>query len=131
MKLEARITRSIKRRAGVVVLRSDVAPLGSPAQVGRVLAKMVNDGRLLRVSRGVYCKTRINKWTGELAPAAPFEVIAAQTFRRLHIEVWPSRLARDYNAGLTTQLPVSGVVSTGKRRIRRKIQVGRKSVTYE
>lgn len=73
MKPEVRITRSIKRREGVVVLRSDVAPLGSTAQVGRVLAKMANDGCLLRVSRGVYCKTRITKWTGQLAPAAPFE----------------------------------------------------------
>jgi len=69
---------------------------------------------------------RINKWTGQLEPAAPFEVIAAETFRRLHVEVLLGALARDYNAGLTTQLPVSGVVSTRMRRIRREIPVGRK-----
>lgn len=131
MTLEDRIVLSIKQRKGVVVLRSDVAPLGSPAQVGRVLAKLVANGALVRVSKGVYAKTRINRFTGKLSPAAPFETIAAETFQRLGIKVVPGRLAREYNAGATTQIPMDGAVSTGTRRIRRKIQVGSKTVKYE
>ncbi|ASV96818.1 DUF6088 family protein [Paraburkholderia aromaticivorans] len=131
MTIEDRIVRSIRRRRGVAILRSEVARLGSTAQVGRVLAKMVSDGRLVRVSKGVFAKTRINKFTGKLAPAAPFDVIAAQTFRKLRIEVWPGRLAREYNAGRTTQIPMAPLVSTGKRRIHRKIQVGSKTIKYE
>lgn len=131
MTIEDRVARSIRRRHGFVILRSEVALLGSTAQVGRVLAKMVGDGRLVRVSKGVYCKTRVNKWTGKLAPAAPFEVIAAETFRKLRIEVSPGRLAREFNSGKTTQIPVDGAVCTGRRRIRRKIQVGSRIVNYE
>ncbi|WP_233799803.1 DUF6088 family protein [Paraburkholderia sp. HP33-1] len=131
MKLEDRIARSIKRRKGIVILRSDVAPLGSTTQVGRVLAKLVRDGKLVRVSKGVFAKTRANRFTGKLAPAAPFEVIAAETFRKLRIEVQPGRLAREYNTGKTTQIPMDGAVSTGRRRIRRKIQVGSRVVKYE
>lgn len=131
MKLECRIVLSIKRRKSVVILRSEVAPLGSTAQVGRVLAKLVANGSLVRVSKGVYAKTRLNKFTGRLSPAAPFEAIAAETFRRLGIAVAPGRLAREYNAGTTTQIPMDGVVSTGRRRIRRKIQVGSKAIKYE
>ncbi|MDD1790148.1 DUF6088 family protein [Burkholderia gladioli] len=131
MRIEDKIVRSIRRRRGVVVLRSEVAPLGSTAQVSRVLAKLVGDGRLVRVSKGVYAKTRINKFTGKLAPAATFESIAAETFRKLHIDVSHGRLAREYNAGTTTQIPMDGVVSTGARRINRKIKVGNRTIKYE
>ncbi|MDR5813835.1 DUF6088 family protein [Caballeronia sp. LZ033] len=131
MPLTERVESAIEKRGGVVILRSDVAHLGSATQVTRVLAKLVADGRLVRVSIGVYAKTRINKFTGKLAPAAPFETIAAETFRRLGIAITPGRLARDYNAGKTTQVPVDGAVDTGKRRITRKIQVGSKVVKYE
>ena len=130
-KIEDQLVLFIERGAGVVILRSEVAPLGSAAQVGRVLAKMVSDGRLVRVSKGVYAKTRVNKFTGRPAPAAPFESIAAEAFRKLGIDVQPGRLAREYNEGSTTQVPMTPLVSTGKRRIRRKIQVGSKTVKYE
>ncbi|MDN7407978.1 DUF6088 family protein [Burkholderia vietnamiensis] len=131
MTLYDRATNAIAQHKGVVVLRSDLAALGSTAQLSRVLAKFVAEGRLVRVSLGVYAKTRINRFTGKLAPAAPFETIAAETFRRLGIAVMPGRLAREYNAGRTTQIPMDGTVSTGTRRIRRKIQVGSKCVKYE
>ncbi|MCI0994608.1 S-adenosylhomocysteine hydrolase, partial [Pseudomonas corrugata] len=38
MKLEDRMIRSIKQRAGLVVLRADFSKMGSDSQVGRVLA---------------------------------------------------------------------------------------------
>jgi hypothetical protein len=128
MKLEGRIVRSISQRKGPVILRSEVAPLGSPAQVGRVLLKLVSDGKLVRVSKGVFAKTEINKFTGTPTPAATFEVIAAETLRKLGIEITPGWLAREYNNGRSTQIPMDSIVNTGKRRIRRKIQVGRRTV---
>ena len=129
--IEDRIVRAIRQRKGTVVLRSEVAPLGSTTQVGRILAKLVANGALVRVSKGVYAKTHVNKFTGRLSPAAPFETIAAETFRRLGIAVAPGRLAREYNEGSTTQIPMDGVVSTGARRITRRIRVGSKTVKYE
>lgn len=131
VRIEGKIARSIRRGKGVVVLRSEVASLGSKAQVGRVLAKLVSSGALVRVSKGVYAKTRANKFTGKLAPVATFESIAAETFRKLGIEVSHGRAASDYNAGRTTQIPMLAVVSTGRRRICRKIQVGSRVVVYE
>jgi hypothetical protein len=83
------------------------------------------------VGHGIYAKTRKNRFTGELTPAAPFETIAAQAFRRLGIDVGHGRLAREYNEGKSTQVPVQPVVTTGKRRISRKIRVGSKIVLYE
>ncbi|SEB91937.1 hypothetical protein SAMN02787142_0563 [Burkholderia sp. WP9] len=131
MRIEDKIVRSIRRRKGVVVLRSELERIGSKAQVGRVLAKLVSEGKLVRVSKGVYAKTRVNKFTGKLAPAGTFESIAAETFRKLGIDIKPGRAARDYNEGKTTQIPMDSVVCTGKRRIKRRVQVGTRVVTYE
>jgi hypothetical protein len=96
-----------------------------------VLSKLVSDGKLVRVSKGVFAKTQINKFTGTPTPAATFEVIAAETFRKLGVEITPGWLAREYNNGRSTQIPMDSIVNTGKRRIRRKIQVGRRTVKYE
>lgn len=131
MKLEGRVIRSIARKKSIVVQRSELSDLGSPAQLSRVLAALVRTGRLVRVSRGMYVKTRINRFTEALAPVATFETIAAEVFRKLKIDVAPGELTRDYNANRTTQLPMLAVVNTGGRRIKRKIQIGSRSVTYE
>jgi hypothetical protein len=131
MKLKSRVTRSIAARKSVVVLRSELRDRGSPAYLSRILARLVNDGKLVRVSRGIYAKTRLNKCTGRLAPAATFESIAAEAFRKLRIDIAPGTLTSEYNAGKTSQLPMLAVVNTGRRRITRRIRVGNRTVTYE
>jgi hypothetical protein len=131
MKLQERVTRSIAARKSVVVLRSELAGLGSPAHLSRVLGRLVSDGKLMRVSRGIFAKTRHNKFTGGLAPAGTFEAIAAEVFRKLRIDIAPGQLARDYNSGKTTQVPMLAVVDTGRRRISRKIEMGSRTLTYE
>jgi predicted transcriptional regulator of viral defense system len=93
MKLEARVARSIAKRKSIVVQRSELASFGSPAQLSRVLSALVRTGSLVRVSRGMYAKTRVNRFTGQLAPAATFEAIAAEIFRKLKIDVNHGKLA--------------------------------------
>ncbi|WP_238212508.1 DUF6088 family protein [Caballeronia novacaledonica] len=131
LSVEQRILRSIRQRHGVVILRSDFSRFGSASQVGRALAKLVAASVLIRVGHGLYAKTRVNRFTGRLTPAAPFESIAAEAFRRLGIVVGPGKLAREYNSGRSTQIPMQPIVSTGKRRINRRIEVGSKRVAYE
>ncbi|WP_225936189.1 DUF6088 family protein [Caballeronia sp. NK8] len=129
--VEQRVLRSLRRRSDVVVLRSDLMKLGGKSQLTRVLAKLVTSRTLIRVGHGIYCKTRQNRFTGRLAPAAPFETIAAEAFRRLGVAVSPGMLALEYNSGRSTQVPIQPIVSTGKRRISRRIEVGSKRVIYE
>lgn len=131
LSVEQRILRSIRQRHGVVILRSDFSRFGTTSQVSRALAKLVSASVLVRVGHGLYAKTRVNRFTGRLAPAAPFESIAAEAFRRLRIVVGPGELAREYNTGQSTQIPMQPIVSTGKRRISRRIEVGSKRVIYE
>lgn len=131
MKLEDRMSRSITQRAGVVVLRSDFAGMASDSQIGRVLARFVTEGKLIRVSKGAFAKTRINKFTGKPTPAGTLEMIAAEMFRKLKIAVEPSMLVAEYNSGQSTQIPMGTTVNTGRRRISRKVTVGGNTVTYE
>lgn len=131
MKLEDRMIRSIRQREGVVVLRSDFAKMGSDSQVGRMLARFVEDGVLIRVSKGAFAKTRINKFTGKPTVAGTLEMIAAELFRKLNIAVEPSALVAEYNSGRSTQIPMVATVNTGRRRISRKVTVGNSTLAYE
>ena len=131
MLLEDRIRRSIAQRAGVVVLSTDFAHMASASQVGRVLARLVESGVLVRVSKGAYAKARPNRFTGQPSAAGTLESIAAELFSKLNIEVQPSQQVQAYNAGQTTQVPMRTTVSTGRRRITRKVSVGQRTLTYE
>ncbi|KXV15623.1 S-adenosylhomocysteine hydrolase [Caballeronia megalochromosomata] len=129
--VEQRVLRSIRRRPGAVVLRSDLRRLGGKSQLTRVLAKLVTSRKLIRVGHGIYCKTRKNRFTGRLAPAATFEAIVSEVFERLEIDIGPGKLFREYNAGKSTQIPMQTTITTGARRIRRRLQIGTRTVAYE
>lgn len=131
MKLEDRMSRSIKQRASLVVLRSEFSNMGSDSQVGRVLARFVANGLLVRVSKGAFAKARINQYTGKPTPAGTLEMIAAELFKKLNISIAPSTLVAEYNSGKSTQIPMGTVVSTGGRRISRKVTVGNNTLVYE
>ncbi|MGX1181561.1 hypothetical protein AB7M31_004629 [Pseudomonas sp. IAP-CY TE4608] len=131
MKLEDRMSRSIKQRTSIVVLRSDFSKMGSDSQVGRVLARFVESGVLVRVSKGAFAKARINQYTGKPTPAGTLEMIAAELFSKLKISIAPSTLVAEYNSGKSTQIPMGTVVNTGRRRISRKVIVGSNAVVYE
>ena len=131
MTLEHRVRRSIAMRSGVVVLRSELAPLGSAAQIGRVLARLIKSGKLVRVSKGAFAKTRINKFTGLPTPAGSLEQISSELFKKLGIETHPCALVAEYNSGVSTQIPATTTVNTGRRRISRKITVGPRTLSYE
>ncbi|SAL43327.1 hypothetical protein AWB64_04595 [Caballeronia sordidicola] len=92
---------------------------------------LLKDAALVRVGHGIYAKTRWNRFAKGPMPAGTFEQIAAEACRKLGIQIEHGQLARDYNAGLTTQILMVPIVSTGSRRITRTIQVGTKRLLYE
>ncbi len=131
MRLKERMLRSIKLRTGNVILRTDVAKLGSPSQVSEALKALQGKGVLVRIGTGVYAKTRKSSVTGATIPAGSLETLATETLRKLGVSVSAGSAAAAYNAGRTTQLPGTFVANTGRRRISRKIAVGGRSVIYE
>jgi len=131
MKLEERLLRSVGKRAGNIILRADIASLGSPSQVSAALKALQQRGVLVRIGTGVYAKTRVSSVTGAVIPAGSLETLAQEALTRLGVSVSPGAAAGEYNAGRSAQLPGKLVVNTGSRRIQRNITVGGRRLLYE
>lgn len=131
MNVSDRIRRSIANRGDAVFVRSEFERFGSPAQVGRALSLLTEDGTLIRLGQGVYAKTKRSVLSGKPIPANPLEVLAPQALTKLGIKTGPGRLAQAYNEGRSTQLPAGIVLNTGRRRIVRKLSFNGQQVQYE
>lgn len=131
MKLNEKMLRTVEQHQGNIILRSDVAHLGSASHVSAVLRRLQADGILVQIGLGVYAKTRTSTITGATVPAGSLETLADEVLKRLGIGVTAGRAAREYNAGKTTQMPGEVVAHTGQRRISRKIIVGGRVLRYE
>jgi len=131
MKLEERLLRSIRKRNSDVILRAELAGMGSASQLSEALKALQEKGVLVRIGTGVYARTRRSSVTGAVIPAGSLETLATQALRKLGVDVQAGRAAAEYNSGRTTQLPGAFVANTGGRRISRKITVGGRSVIYE
>ena len=131
MKLQERMLRAIKQRAGSVILRRELAGLGSASQVTEALKALQARGVIVRIGTGVYAKTRRRSVTGKIIPAGNLENLGLEALRKLGVSVAPGKAAAAYNAGTTTQIPGAFVVNTGCRRISRKISVGGRALKYE
>ena len=118
--LETRLLNRIERKRGDVFLRADFEDLGGYDQVGRVLRKIVREGRLVRVGQGLYARAVAAPSDGRPIPTKGFRAMATEALSRLGVETAPTRLEQAYNAGRTTQVPSGRVVGVRKR-VRRKI----------
>lgn len=131
MKLEERMRRSISRRPGNVILRTELSGMGSATQVSEALKELQRKGVIVRIGTGVYSKTRISSVTGSVIPAGSLETLAVEALRKMGVRVAVGRTAAAYNSGRTTQIPGTFVANTGQRRITRKIAVGGRQLVYE
>ncbi len=131
MIIEKRIKMSIIKRKDNVFLKCEFSTMGSEAQVTRALRNLVEDGVIVRFGLGVYAKAKKSALTGKPIPVRPVSVLAPDALRKMGVDVYPSKLVQEYNAGRTTQIPANDVVNTGRRRINRKLAFGNQQITYE
>ncbi|MBS0340428.1 MAG: hypothetical protein JSS56_07860 [Proteobacteria bacterium] len=78
MNIQDRMRMSIRRRAGNVVLRSELAGQGSASQVSYALQVLQRQGDLIRLGSGVYAKGQRDSQTGIVRPLADFETLVAE-----------------------------------------------------
>ena len=129
--VKQRLMRSIAARSGEVVLRRDLVRFGSPAQVSRALKQLVAEGKLVRIGLGIFAKAAPGPISGIPMARQPLGALAAETFNRLGISWQLGAAQRRYNERLTTQVPWRTTFDTGKRRISRRLQIGKQVVNYE
>lgn len=128
MKLEDRMRLSIRRRPGHVVLRAELAGLGSASQVSHALKALQRGGELLRMGAGVYAKAHRDDKTGAVEPEADFETLAREAAVKLKLSASPTAVGDGVSPS-----PGPGdrlVFDTGRRRVSRKLGLGGRSVGY-
>lgn len=104
--VDSKISRSRKRN---VFIRRDFASISDYDQIGRALLSLIRQGKLIRLGYGLYAKARKNRITGlpMLAAEGGFDQVAKEALTSLGVKWKPSIAEQNYNAGLTTQIPVN------------------------
>lgn len=131
MIIEERMRRAISKRKDDVFVRSELAGLGSEAQVSRALRRLIDRGIIVKLGVGVYAKAKKSVLSGSAIPVRPVGVLAPIALRKLGVRIYPSQMTQEYNSGSTTQLPAGNVLNTGTRRIVRKLAFGNQEIVYE
>ena len=129
-KLESRMKYRIKRAGGSVFLRGDFLDLSGYDQVGRVLSGLVRQGVLIKLGYGLYARAKLSSLTGKCVPEKSLSRLAVEAMEKLGVDVALSKAEKDYNAGLTTQVPTGRLIAVNGR-ISRKIGYDGKYISYE
>ena len=88
---------------------SDFAEHGNDVFISRVLSECVNDGLLLRIANGIYCKP-IETRFGPLFPSV--EELVKAIARRDNAQILPTGETAQNQLGLSTQVPMNSVYLT-------------------
>jgi hypothetical protein len=99
--------------------------------VSEALKALQAKGVIVRIGSGIYAKTKTSSITGAVIPAGSLESLATEALRKLGVQLYPGKMAAEYNQGTSTQLPGVFVANTGRRRIQRSIMVGGRKLVYE
>ena len=125
-KIESRIAR---KRGEDVFLPQEFRDLGGEDQVLRVLRTLVREKRLVRLGYGVCARAVVSRLSGDpiLFSQNGFLGAARQALSKLGVNWEPSEAERDYNEGLSTQIPLNPVVRV-KGRFSRRLRNGKQEL---
>jgi len=89
---------------------NDFADLGDPRSVGMALTRLVRDGKIRRIGRGLYDKPHPHPILGQVG--AGVDAVVAAVARKKNLRVLPSTAVAANQLGLTTQVPAKLVYHT-------------------
>lgn len=101
---KAILRRALKLTPGSVFTPADFADLGTPQAVGMALARLVRNGDIRRVSRGLYDTPRKHPTLGILSPDV--DAIAKTLAGRDRIKLQPTGAYAANLLGLSEQVPM-------------------------
>lgn len=128
--LETRIERRVRRSKDGTFILSDFFDLSDRDQILRALRKLIKKNVLLRTGHGVYTRAKISSLTNKPVPEQNIRAIAVTALSKAGVKILPSTYEREYNEGLSTQVP-TGLVIGVDRRVNRKIGFNGRFVKYE
>lgn len=123
MSVRTQIHNRIKRKGrGTVFTPKDFLDLGNRAAVDQTLSRMVKDGSIRRLSRGVYDFPKKHPRLGTLSPSS--DAVAKAVVGRCAVQHSGARAAN--HLGLSTQVPAQAVYYTDGPQ--RDIRIGRRTI---
>lgn len=129
--IKKEIERAINESGEVLFASSDFLYVASKASASRVLRSLCIEGRLIRISLGIYARAEISSISGK--PYVPIEpmLIALLVMKKLGVEARLGRAYIEYNYGISNQVPAAAIVNVGRSRISRKVKLGKRFLIYE
>lgn len=112
---------------GSLFFTEDFVEFGSAKSIAKALERLVNQGKLSRVARGIYAQLDVSPVLGELLPTA--ELIALAISRRDMARIMPTGALALNALGLSTQVPMNVVYLTDGAA--RKIEIGRRKIVFK
>jgi DNA-binding Lrp family transcriptional regulator len=130
--LELQAVDFVKASFSAVLLRRDFSQRlnASSSQITRLIRKLADEGMLLKISTGMYAKTRKSKLSGKVIPIRSLPELAREGLERLGITVLPSSAERAYNEGRSQQVPTGCVIGVS-RVVNRRIGYDNTYVQFE
>lgn len=97
---------------GKIYFSSDFASYGESKSVLKALERLVKDGKLIRLSRGIYLYPKVDKELGLGILYPSLETIAQSIAKRDKARIVPSGIYALNKLGLSTQIPMNVVYLT-------------------
>lgn len=124
--IENKIYNSIKRRRnGSIFFASDFSHVGSGRSINKALERLANAQKILRLSKGIYCKPRVDTELGLGIIYPTLEEIAEAIAKRDKSRIVPTGDNALNKLGLSTQVPMNAVYYTDGTPRKIKIYNGR------
>lgn len=132
MTLRQRVEARIAKRRDDAFLTREFLDLGGERQVLRALRELTDDGKLIRLGYGVYGRAEISSLTRlPMLAGDGFGPVARQVLDKLGVPWEPTTAERDYNAGRSTQVPMTPQVRLRGSRFSRKLRYKTMELTVE
>lgn len=128
--LEEKIIVRINKSHSNAFISSDFFDLSDRNQISRALRKLVQNGFIIKLGQGVFAKTKQSPFSEKRILVASFSDIVKEALIKLNIKVQPSQAEKDYNLGMSEQVP-TGLVIAVKKRVDRKFTYNGKTIKFE
>lgn len=106
------LTKASKSGRGSIFFAADFATIGEAKAVHKALERLTNDGKIIRLARGIYCYPKIDKVLGLGVLYPSFEEIAQYIAKRDKARIVPTGQYALNKLGLSTQVPMNIVYLT-------------------
>lgn len=120
------LARVAKMGRGWAFTPHDFADMGDPRGVGMALTRLVRDGRIRRIARGLYDCPHPHPVLGQAGATA--DAVVAAVARGRHLRLLPSPQVAANQLGLSTQVPAQMIYQTDGAPA--KVQLGNRQIVF-